>query len=140
MNYGSQTESFNVQVYANDTLVGTFVNVTLESRQSAILRLRGNTTGFAYGNYTINAIADNLAGETDFSDNAYADGIVYVGIPGDINGDGKVDMKDIGYIAIRFYRNPKDSNWDSNADLDDDGKINMFDIGFAARHFGEHYP
>jgi peptide/nickel transport system substrate-binding protein len=138
MNYGNQTETCSVQVYVNDTLVGTFANVTLESRQSVILNLRWNTTGFAYGNYTVIAVADNLAGETDVSDNAYADGIVYVGIPGDVNGDGKVDMKDIGYVAVRFCRNPKDSNWSSNADLNDDGKIDMYDIGFAARHFMDH--
>jgi hypothetical protein len=140
MNYGNQTESFNVQVYANDALVDTFENVTLESRQSAILNLRWNTTGFAYGNYIVRAVAGNLAGETDVSDNAYADGIVYVGIPGDVNGDGKVDMKDIGYVAMRFGMKPNDPRWSSYADLDDDGKINMYDVGFAARHFMEFLP
>ena len=140
MNYGNQSETFNVQVYANDTPVGTFENVTLAGKQSVILNLRWNTTGLAYGNYTVRAVADNLTGETDISDNAYTDGMVYVGIPGDVNGDGKVDMKDIGYVAMRFGRNPKDSRWSPNADLNDDGKIDMFDIGNTAKHFGEHYP
>ena len=140
MNYGNQTESFNVQVIANDTLVGTFSNVTLESRQSVVLNLRWNTTGFAYGNYTVRAVADNVSGETGISDNAYTDGIVYVGIPGDINGDGEVDIKDIAYVAMRFGKNPGDPGWSPIADLNDDEIIDIFDVSSAARHFGEHYP
>jgi parallel beta-helix repeat protein len=64
----------------------------------------------------------------------------YVDTLGDINGDGKVDMKDVGYVARRFMCVPSDPLWDSIADLNSDGKINMIDIGTVARHFGEHYP
>ena len=64
----------------------------------------------------------------------------YVNIMGDINGDGKVDMKDVGYVARRFMCVPADPLWDSSADVNGDGKINMLDIGTVARHFGEHYP
>lgn len=59
---------------------------------------------------------------------------------GDVNGDGKVDMRDVGYVARRFMCVPGDLLWDSTADLNGDGKINMVDIGTVARHFGEHYP
>jgi parallel beta-helix repeat protein len=135
MNYGDSTEPFNVYIYANDMLLSAFANVTLTSRQSAILNLRWNTTGFAYGNYTVRAVADNLSGETDILDNTYTDGVVYVGVPGDVNGDAKVDMKDIAYVAVRFGRSPRASSWSPSADLNDDEKINMFDVGFAARHF-----
>lgn len=103
-----------------------------------ILNLRWNTTGFAYGNYTVRAVADSLSGEADISDNAYTDGVVYVGIPGDINGDEKVDTKDVAYVALRFGKNPKDPNWSPNADLNDDEKIDIFDVSGAARRFGEH--
>ena len=56
---------------------------------------------------------------------------------GDINADGKVDMKDIGYVARRFMCIPGDPLWDPIADLNKDGIINMTDIGTVARHFGE---
>jgi parallel beta-helix repeat protein len=59
------------------------------------------------------------------------------GLVGDVNGDGRVDMKDVGYVARRFMCVPGDPLWDSNADFNSDEKINMVDIGTVARHFGE---
>jgi hypothetical protein len=61
-----------------------------------------------------------------------------VSLVGDINSDGKVDMKDIGYVARRFMCRPGDPLWDPIADINSDGKIDMKDIGTVARHFGEH--
>ena len=58
-------------------------------------------------------------------------------IIGDINYDGKMDMKDIGYAARRFGMNATDPLWDSGADIVGDGRIDMEDIDTAARHFGE---
>jgi parallel beta-helix repeat protein len=56
---------------------------------------------------------------------------------GDVNSDGKVDMKDVGYVARRFMCVPGDPLWDSMSDMNGDEKINMVDIGTVARHFGE---
>jgi len=56
---------------------------------------------------------------------------------GDVTADGKVDMKDVGYVARRFMCVPGDPLWDPMADMNDDEKINMVDIGTVARHFGE---
>jgi uncharacterized protein (DUF2141 family) len=57
---------------------------------------------------------------------------------GDVNGDGKVDMKDVGFVARRFMCIPSDPLWDIVADINGDNKINMVDIGTVARHFGEY--
>jgi hypothetical protein len=54
--------------------------------------------------------------------------------------DGKVDMRDISYVARRFNCLPSDALWNSAADINGDGKIDMRDIGIVAKHFGEHYP
>lgn len=66
--------------------------------------------------------------------------VLHANIIGDINGDGKVDMKDISYVARRFLCLPSDSLWDPVADINNDGRIDMKDISLVARHFGEHYP
>ena len=54
-------------------------------------------------------------------------------IPGDINGDGKVNMKD--YAQLQRYLN----NWDvaieeSAADVNKDGKINMKDYALLQQY------
>jgi hypothetical protein len=54
-----------------------------------------------------------------------------LGPVGDVNGDGKVDMKDISYVARRFMCLPGEGLWDPGADLNGDGRINMTDIGIA---------
>jgi len=102
-NQGAYTENFNVTVYANTTIVDTLsANITLTSGDSTTITFTWNTVGFARGNYTIKAVADTVPGETHIADNTLLDGWVKVVIPGNVNGDGIVDMKDIT-IALRNY-------------------------------------
>ncbi len=58
-------------------------------------------------------------------------------ILGDVNGDGKVDMKDVGIVAKAFGATPSNPRWDPTADLDGDGKIDMKDIAIVAANFGK---
>jgi len=59
-------------------------------------------------------------------------------IVGDINSDGKVDMKDVGAVAMLFRALSTDLLWNHNCDLNGDGKVDMKDVGIVARRFGEH--
>jgi hypothetical protein len=143
-NHGVNTETFNVTVYVNTTIIQT-KTLTLASGNYTTVNFTWNTSGFAYGNYTINAYAWPVPGEIDTADNNFTDGWVIVAMVGDITGpdswpDGKCDMRDIGYVARRFMVTPTDPLWDPNADINDDLKIDMKDIGTVARHFGDHYP
>jgi len=61
---------------------------------------------------------------------------VMVKIPGDINGDGKVDIKDIAIVAAAFGSYPGHAKWNSSADLNYDEKIDIRDIAIAATNFG----
>lgn len=56
---------------------------------------------------------------------------------GDVNGDGKVDMKDLGLVARSFGATPSSPRWNAVCDLNGDGIINIKDLGIVARHFGE---
>lgn len=51
--------------------------------------------------------------------------------------DGRVDLRDVGYVARRFISTPNDPYWDSRADLNVDDKIDMRDVAIVARNFGE---
>jgi hypothetical protein len=92
-NQGDRTETFNVTIYANATIIGTFPT-TLGVRQGRFISCTWNTTGFAKGNYTISAIAWPVPGETDIGDNRKEDGCVIVTYVGDFNGDFRVDYLD----------------------------------------------
>lgn len=55
---------------------------------------------------------------------------------GDVNGDGRVDLKDIALVARHFGSTPGQPTWDARCDLNGDGQINMLDLAILARHFG----
>jgi|GEM_PF-200728 len=78
-NQGNYTETFNVTVYANTTIIQTQV-VILESGGSETITLTWDTTGFAEGNYTISAQAWPVLAtdEPDTPDNTLTDGTIIV--------------------------------------------------------------
>jgi len=138
-NYGIFTENFNVTAYANMTIIDTFENITLTSRNSATLTFTWNTTGYAKGNYSISANVTILPGETDTADNTYVDGWVFVTIPGDVDGDRDVDIYDIVFMVGAYGSQEDDPEYIPNCDLDGDGDIDIYDIVIAAGNYGETY-
>ena len=60
------------------------------------------------------------------------------GIPGDVNMDGTVNMRDIALLVILFNTRPSSPNWNPNADVNSDGIVNMRDIAVALVHFNQH--
>jgi len=147
-NQGNYTETFNVTAYANTTLIAS-ETIALTSGSNETLAYTWNTTGFAYGNYSISAYAWPVLGETDTLDNNFTGGWVVVSLIGDITGpdgwpDGKIDMRDIGLVGYHFGETvpPAPANCDLTGPTAGvpDGKIDMRDISLVAWHFGEHYP
>ncbi|WP_282943295.1 fibronectin type III domain-containing protein [Paenibacillus sp. RC67] len=57
------------------------------------------------------------------------------GIPGDLNGDGKISIGDLALAAQYYGKNSSDSNWNiyKVADLNHDGEIDIADISAIAR-------
>jgi hypothetical protein len=144
INRGDRKETFNVTVYANEKTIQT-VTISLYPLDSATITFTWNTTGFAKGNYTISAYAWPVPGETGTSDNTLTDGIVYVSIPGDINADKKVDVKDVYAVGRDFGTsiegpNPPGRTYHPNCDINDDGKVDIKDYYTVCRHYGETDP
>lgn len=135
-NQGADAESFNWTVSANTSTVWS-VSTSLEAHNSMKMTVVWNTTAARIGNYTLSAQVEPLTGELDTSDNNFKGGTVHVGVPGDVNVDGKVDMRDIGHVARRFLMSPSDFLWDPDTDIDGDGKVDMKDVGVTARNFGQ---
>jgi len=57
-------------------------------------------------------------------------------IPGDINNDSKIDMRDISRISQAFGKTSEQDQWNPAFDVIEDGKIDMKDLSFVANHFG----
>lgn len=58
---------------------------------------------------------------------------------GDLNGDGRVDMKDIAMVSRAFGSRPSDADWMIQADMNQDSKIDLRDIALIARNFGKTF-
>jgi parallel beta-helix repeat protein len=139
-NQGSKIEGYNLTVYANTTVIET-TYFTLPGGNSTILAFAWNTASFGKGNYSIRAVANPLPEEVDTLDNTFTDGIVYVGIPGDVDGNHIVNMLDIYCISDCFgARRGHEPNYAPDCDVEDNGIINMLDLYTAATHFGQTDP
>jgi hypothetical protein len=116
---------YTCQWYVNETQVaGAISNNWTFTPQSA-------------GNCEVYLSMTDSLGNTARSDEAY----VTVTLPlGDLNYDGRVDMKDIGTVASAFGAFLGHPRWNLLADQNVDGRIDLRDVAIAAKHFGEHYP
>jgi hypothetical protein len=134
---GDFTESFNVTVFANTTSIAS-QNVTLSSGESTGITFTWNTTAFAYGKYTVSAYAWLVSGEINTANNNFTAGTVYLGVPGDLNGDGTVDIYDAILLAAAYGSTPGTPNWNPNADINGDGIVDIYDAIILAGNFGQH--
>lgn len=92
-------------------------------------------SGVPEGNYTVYAT-------TDYNDVGYyyhaANNATFtIILPGDINGDGAVDIYDAILLALAFDTAPGDLNWNPNADLNHDGAVDIYDAIILANNFGK---
>jgi hypothetical protein len=137
LNYGICDETFTVDALANTMTIDT-QTVTLIKRNSIIMTFAWNTTGFAYGNYTISAVA-TLPSDTDPADNTFVDGKILVTLAGDINGDQFVNAKDAIVLGVAFSAKRGDPRYSPNADINDDDWCNAKDAIILGTHFGQHW-
>ena len=138
-NLGGYTETFNVAVYGNATVVAS-QNVTLSIGDSTNITFTWNTAGFAYGAYIVSAYAWPSANETNTVNNSFTCGAVTVSIPGDVDGIFKVNMGNIVDILRAFGSTIGMRNYVANCDIANDGRIDMGDVVIALRDFGQYYP
>jgi hypothetical protein len=125
-NQGSLPQTFMAYVYANGTAI--------YSEQISNLPPKGNTTvtfnftaNLVYGNYSISACNQPIKW-------------VRVTIPGDLNGDGTVDLTDFGILQRAWGSSPGMSNWDPRADINGDGVVDLSDFGVMQMNWGTSLP
>ena len=133
-NQGSDPVTFNVTLYANSTVV-EMQTVTLEGGGSTTVFFVWNTSGFPMGGYTISAYAWPVPGETNTADNNLTGGTLCVSIPGDLNGDGVVNILDAILFSNAFLSTPSSPNWNPDADLNGDDVVNVLDAIIFSGYF-----
>jgi len=138
-NQGNNTETFNVTIYANTTIIATITNITLSSGNSTTITFLWNTTGVPYGNYTITATVTPVPGEIDTTDNTYIYGIIKVTIPGDLNGDRFVDSTDQDILGMAWGSTIGEPNYIPEADLNGDGVVDSTDYGILGVNWGHSW-
>ena len=136
LNYGSDIWTY----FISGGVIGTQTVNNLPPGSSIIVIFTWDTTGCAYGSYTVGGYATPIFWfETDRADNNYGDGKVLVTIPGDVNGDRIVDIFDIGTISSHLYPGPPIGplGYDANADINDDDAVDILDIDITSGHWGQ---
>jgi PKD repeat protein len=151
-NDGETTESFYVTAYYNSNLLGNVSVTNLASGDTIAKVFAWNTTTATPNhNYTISGQASLIPFEFNTTNNVLTDGTLDVRFVGDVNGDGKVDMKDIREAAKAFGSygpnyaypgSPPSARWNKDYDITGskylvpDNVIDMRDIRLIAVHFG----
>jgi len=137
VNQGDYDETSELTVYANNTPLKT-QTVSLLGKTARSIIFVWNTTGFNKGDYDISAYVAPVLGETEIDDNLRLfDGAVRIGIPGDINADGKVDLKDVFAVGKAYGSSVGDPRYVSNLDIDNDGKIDLKDYYVTCKNYGK---
>ena len=134
--FGVFSETFNVTAYLNTTIIGTQM-VSLASAEETELLFDNSTVNMTEGKYNVSATAGPVSGQTNTTDNSLADGLVIVTIPGDLNGDGSVDIYDAIILGKAFNSTPNSPNWNPNADINGDGSVDIYDAIIMAENFGQ---
>ncbi len=138
-NLGDFAETVSLSLYYNITdnsKVGTEL-VALSAGETETVTLPWNTTGAQVGyNYTLAATA-SIPVESNLANNMMEASItIRIRIFGDVNDDGKVDIKDISAVARAFGSHTAGARWDPTCDINGDGRVDIKDIASVARNFG----
>ena len=142
MNEGDFTQTVDITLYTNATILHSFTSTMIADVSTRTLTFTWNTSGFAKGNYTISAYAEPVPYEKHIDDNTFTDGWVFVVMVGDINADGKVGVKDV-YAVGRAYGtslkgpNPEGRIYNPNCDINGDDKVDAKDYFMVCKHYGE---
>lgn len=132
MNYGPQdkapfvvnwVDAINPDVTADGVFVTLVFTVKAEAEEG-ITSITARYVDDDLFNYNLDGVLFNVVdGSTEIRNR----------LPGDVNGDGKVNIRDVG--IIQQYMNGWDIEYDISAgDVNGDGKVNVRDVGLYQQY------
>jgi len=150
-NHGDFDETVEVTLYAYSSSNNTMIvvgneTVTILKGTNPVVSITWTSTKVPYyGNYTLHATIGPVQDENNLTDNEFVDsGLMITGV-GDINGDRKVDVKDVYAVGKCFGTtidgpNPPGRVYDPNCDINCDYKIDTKDYYIPCKWYGTVYP
>jgi hypothetical protein len=128
-NLKDSTEVLNITLFNNvtNTLIETDISISIGA---STLSLNYNTASLEIGRYSTSVSGGNQSAEAS----------VTLTIPGDVNGDFKVDLSDITLLAKAYNSSPGIARWNLNADINGDGTVGLSDLVIMARHYNQSIP
>jgi parallel beta-helix repeat protein len=96
--------------------------------------------GNFWSNYTGTDTSGDGIGETPYiidSNNIDYYPLMSPYMYGDVIHDGRIDIRDVSFVARRFGCTPANPLWSPKADINEDGKIDVKDVSIVARKFGK---
>ena len=154
-NQGTTDESCNVTLYFGNVTIETITVTNLQAGSETNVTFEWFTFPFRafifpppwedpmevmHVNVTMKGVVDVVPGEVDTVDNVYIDGVIHaLWLLPDVDGDGRIAMRDIGFVARAYASYPGHIRWKRYADFNSDEIIDMKDIGISARTFGSYY-
>jgi len=135
-NKGMYSETFNVTLSANSTVIETRTNITLSTGETKTLKLYWNTTHFDYGVYDLTAATTPSQGEAFTADNILATSATLT-IMGDVNRDMHVNITDAIVLSTAFGLKEGQPGWIGECDLNGDASVNILDAIALALNFGK---
>jgi len=146
-NNGDAAENVTIVAYFNTSsneILGEEELENLLPGESRSITLTVDTKDVTAGHhYVLTAVA--IIEEMDYnpSDNGLAGPTITIRFLGDINGDAKVDMKDIALVAVAFGTIPGHPRWNPDVDITGptclvpDNRVDMRDVSLVAQNFGK---
>src|SRR3989449_1732687 len=129
------TVAFSLQNITGTIFLSVNQTAPLLSSATVNLTFTVQTQNLPRGNYTMIAHVFPVKGQTDISNNTMTS-LLQVHIPGDINGDGVVNIIDLVAVGSHFGARRGDPNYLPAADLNNDGVIDIIDITIVGSTFG----
>jgi len=136
-NRGLNIESFNVTTFYNNSIIEKQIVSNLTPNDATTLNFTWNTSGITPGNYIVKAEADVVENEYNATDNTFIDGVVYVKIPGDVDGDDQVDNSDLAAVVNAYGSTLDATNWNLDSDFNTDNIIDVLDLATLSKNYGE---
>ena len=128
------TETFNLTLYLNATLIGNRENVNLTSGDTTtIIFSDWDGLNLPYGNYTLKA----CVWPANAPNTNYTSSPIIMTVPGDTDGDFSVKLQDLVNVAVAYGSKPGDPNWNTNADIDGNNVVALHDLVIVAQNYGE---